>query len=146
MTSIPLVGRDTIDWGTEPMGTCSFKAIYHSLQPLPIGPQLLWEKHWNLPIPSKTKFFGWKLLQGHLPTAAYVSHFLQSISPECVCCRTSDENIDHLFLHCEFSMSVAQITPLTFPAQLSIMTSHPGPGSQAMCLIVIWYIWKSRNY
>ena len=81
ISTIPIRGTDSLCCGNEAIGTCTLKSFYRFIQPIPTGPHLPWKRSWNLPIPSKINFFGWKWLPGRLPTAL---HFIQTVSPTCV--------------------------------------------------------------
>ena len=62
---------------------------------------------WKLSIPVKVKVFTWLLVLGKLSVHATLQnrrpyHFF---SPSwCVMCKKANESIDHLFLHCDFSL------------------------------------------
>ena len=59
---------------------------------------------WKLNIPVKVKVFTWLLVLG-VHTTIQKRHPHHFLSPGwCVMCKKDNESIDHLFLHCDFSL------------------------------------------
>lgn len=55
---------------------------------------------WALRCPNKIKFFLWKYLHNKLPTRAYLNYIGINIDPTCPMCKTSTENLEHIFITC----------------------------------------------
>lgn len=68
---------------------------------------------WKSPAPSKTVAFSWKLLYDQIPTRSNLA-FRNVLPPNvplsCVLCDGSVEVSTHLFLHCQVSNKVWQLT------------------------------------
>jgi hypothetical protein len=66
-------------------------------------------KHWLNDVPSKVAVFGWRLLQGRLPTKSALQYKGILLNPHdlpCAFCVLSPEDCTHLFFHCLFTKRV----------------------------------------
>ncbi|XP_021770711.1 uncharacterized protein LOC110734869 [Chenopodium quinoa] len=75
-------------------------------------PSSWWKKFWAFPILPKWKMFFWKLLHGVTPVEALLCTKGIPVDPLCAFCHTSQETIDHLFLHCPFTRRLWSCGPL----------------------------------
>nr|KYP46152.1 hypothetical protein KK1_032256 [Cajanus cajan] len=62
---------------------------------------------WKTKAPRKSMVFAWKLLLHSLPVhQALVRRGVLFIHEDCVFCNNMDEDVTHLFLHCDVASSV----------------------------------------
>jgi hypothetical protein len=60
---------------------------------------------WNNLCPPKVEVFMWQLLQGRIMVRSVLRSFgfVPGPSVDCVLCKSCEESIDHLFLHCRWT-------------------------------------------
>ncbi|XP_021759197.1 uncharacterized protein LOC110724108 [Chenopodium quinoa] len=118
-----------------------------------------WKKFWAFPILPKWKMFVWKLLYGVIPVAALLCTKGIPVDPLCAFCHTSQETIDHLFLHCPFTRRLWSCGPLgillppenfsSFSHWFSTLITHSlahGDWSTLDSILAFtWAIWCCRN-
>ena len=80
--------RDDWVWKANPTGQYSAQ-------------RQVFEEVWKLKIPSKTSFFGWRLIRDRLPTKTNLRRrHVQINDVLCPFCRNNDENAAHQFFQC----------------------------------------------
>ncbi|XP_073059743.1 uncharacterized protein [Primulina eburnea] len=97
-------------WLGDSSGCFSVRSFYNSF--FPVTDFSLFPYHnniWKIPVPHKVQVFSWIVALGKLPTCDTV----QKRWPSCTLrpqwyslCRNSEENQDHLMLHCSFSRAI----------------------------------------
>ena len=103
-------------WNLEETGVFTVKSAYLRLEGVVLG-EVLWreeekgvfDKLWKIPAPSKVAAFAWKVLLNRAPTKANLAlrNVLASDAPLlCVFCNRREENVLHLFLHCDVACAV----------------------------------------
>ncbi|KAK2665077.1 hypothetical protein Ddye_003651 [Dipteronia dyeriana] len=60
-----------------------------------------WKKLWNLKLPSKTKFFGWKACKEILPTRLLLCNRGLVESALCPFCGVEPESVEHSLWRCK---------------------------------------------
>lgn len=110
--SIPLGGSDIRCWDKEEAGKCTIKAIYKLIQPRSTGSNQKWTQLWKLELPSKIKFFLWRVLLDRLPTKDNLAKRMPNLSQQCSLCNQVPETSDQLFASCSFTRLVWEKFPL----------------------------------
>ena len=97
-------------WGFESSGLFTCKSFFNSL--IDSSTFSLFSPFsfiWRVNIPSKIKVFGWLLALGKVTTFDVLQKRqpFRSLSPNwCVLCKKNLKSIDHVFLHCSFSLHI----------------------------------------
>ncbi|XP_021740814.1 uncharacterized protein LOC110707087 [Chenopodium quinoa] len=73
---------------------------------------LTWARLWALPILPKWKIFLWKIVHDALPVAAKLRDKGLPVDPLCSFCHQVPESLDHLLLHCPYSIRLWACGPL----------------------------------
>ncbi|TYK29578.1 LINE-1 retrotransposable element ORF2 protein [Cucumis melo var. makuwa] len=143
--------------------TASVKKI---LSEAPVSPANfhpnLYKTLWKVEFPKKCKFFIWTLIHGCINTADRLQKRLPNwaLSPNwCYMCNKSQEDINHLFIHCPYSQQlwskakallkwnrtptdvqslVQNICSLNIRNQKGLITFNTSA-------ILLWKIWLERN-
>jgi hypothetical protein len=156
---------DARHWSLERDGSFSCKS-YRSLLANNIafsdfGPA---EQIWTAKVPTKVHILAWLVAHGKVNTCDNIqkrrpSHML---NPQwCILCKEGEESVDHLFLHCSFSIQfwwrffkdfgVSWVIPKSCYDLLSICFKCGGRGKKkkilwsCRMLAVFWVIWLERN-
>ena len=100
--------EDRRDWIVDSSGVFSCKSAFMWMRKdnsLPVNRPA--KIVWKLNISVKVKVFTWLLVVGKLSVHSTLQKRrpYHSLSPSwCVMCKKDNETIDHLFLHCDFSL------------------------------------------
>ena len=118
---------------------------------------------WKMPIPVKVKVFTWLLILGKLNVHSNLQRTkpYQALSPGwCILCKKNNESIDHLFLHCEFSLrqwfnilkefGMEWVIPRTCTELLTLgQVFHLTKKGKTLWKVAVsatfWPIWLERN-
>ena len=73
-----------------------------------IGDEKVWEKLWQLQIPSKIKIFGRRVLHGDLPCKGILANRHIENSSSCPACHDDCEDIKHLLFTCSRAKEIWQ--------------------------------------
>lgn len=149
---------DRLAWVHNKNGQYSVKSGYRlwqdsNIQNLPNEDSRGWRKIWTLQIPSKVKFFLWRVCRSNIPVRANLQRRHITVPLICPMCTTDDEHLLHLFFDCEFASQCWHYAGLSFDlweiGDVSnwllnkLMTeSHVQISKIAM---ILWTIWFFRN-
>lgn len=67
-----------------------------------------WQSLWNEVLPPKIKEFLWRLLYDFVSCISKLLTRGVNIYPLCPRCRGANEDLDHIFRHCTFTLAVRQ--------------------------------------
>ncbi|KAL4565209.1 hypothetical protein LXL04_029295 [Taraxacum kok-saghyz] len=112
-------------------------------------------------LPIKLNCFVWRMRMDRIPLSNNLSSRGITVN-SCVCklCFKEDENVDHVFFRCDYSLSVwnwlckwsrlMDTTPINFDTFGVSVNSWIGDGKRKKLLLslgyaVMWLIWKERN-
>lgn len=71
-----------------------------------VGNNQVWKKLWDLKLPLKLKIFGWRVLQGLVPSRGILANKYIGNSSTCPLCRSDCEDIKHLLFTCDRAREV----------------------------------------
>jgi len=107
-TTIPIVQKeDRLIWKNNASGELTLKDAYlfHS----PAGPKRSWAKLiWNAAIPPSKSFLVWRLIHRKMPTDDNLYARGCYMPSMCTLCGKDAETSNHLFLNCQFALSLWQ--------------------------------------
>lgn len=148
---------DEISWNLTENGTYSsksaYKAQFYGSIAAPIGSSV-----WKIWAPPKIKFFSWLFVQDRIWTSDRLERRHWDNCGNCPLCNRVLESVEHLFVHCRFSIRIWALIKdwlglhLLFPNTWTtlplidwwnLMTKHKGMAS--ITLLVTWEIWNERN-
>ncbi|XP_022007784.1 uncharacterized protein LOC110907059 [Helianthus annuus] len=154
------MGADVWRWDDDPGGSFSAAAVRKWLaasRPGVSNPKLDWCK-W---VPIKCNIFMWRLMLKRIPTKlALLRRNINVENTTCVLCGDGEDEVDHIFTDCAFSMSVWNGVlrwlglPNYFAFSVSdILDIHKVDGISAtrkhiikgMVMVCCWCIWRARN-
>jgi hypothetical protein len=108
--------EDVWRWELEDSGCFSVKSAYLLIDGIYSTETLIGDLHirvlkniWKSPAPSKVIAFSWKLIRNRLPTTDNLLRRGVHVDGGvnfCVHCLSREENVSHLFLHCDFASGV----------------------------------------
>ena len=118
---------------------------------------------WSSKAPSKVKAFTWLVAHRKVNTndLLQLRRPYRFLNPQwCIICRGDGESIDHLFLHCPFTMwlwhklfnlaRIAWVSPRSIEDLFII--AFRGLGNfrgktlwKIACLSLVWFVWQERN-
>lgn len=120
---IPLCTRQTEDfwaWSEERTGKFTVRSAYRMIQQTTLSREAWlyeqggsshsdanskgWSQLWGVKVPSKLKFFLWRLAHHSIPTTALLNHCNMSSISSCALCRAED-TWRHALLNCTVSRS-----------------------------------------
>ena len=156
--------EDRREWIVESSGVFSCKSAFIWMRkdnslPVNLPAKIIWK----LPIPVKVKVFTWLLVLAKVSVHATLQKRrpYYSLSPGwCVLCKKDNESIDHLFLHCDFSLRLWYIILKEFGRIWVIPRSSKdllcfGQGLflnnkgkvlwKVVSVATFWAIWLERN-
>ncbi|KAK0574763.1 hypothetical protein LWI29_028697 [Acer saccharum] len=90
---------------------------------------------WQGICPHKIEVFTWQLLSGRIMVSNVMNRFgfSPNMAVECPFCKSEEETIDHLFLHC---IRASEIW----------VSSRQGRAWNSLFFAIVWTIWESRNH
>lgn len=154
--SLGPANSDTVIWPSSPSGKLSSKLAYDLVRKK--HPTVSWGNWiWSSFIPPRKSLTVWRAINDKLPTWDKLHLDGPSI---CCLCFKSEENIDHLFVYCEFATQIWQKVFAAFNISclpnssfgefvLAAMNLNFSPQIlslwRAVVVNVIWNIWNSRN-
>ncbi|GMI67424.1 hypothetical protein HRI_000411700 [Hibiscus trionum] len=155
---------DRIIWIHETAGMFSVKKLSDLLISANIDdPTFNFEKIWKLKTPPKVKNFLWMLIIKRLPTKEFLKDrgiLMSEAHLLCPWCGSEIEDIDHLFIRCNFAISFWKLFcdwwNIPWPNPNSVETFfnfcldlHWGSNSSSPWLTCVaaafWSIWLARN-
>ncbi|XP_058725869.1 uncharacterized protein LOC131597176 [Vicia villosa] len=160
---------DAIIWPYDKSKRYTVKSFYKILNLYSRGSELAEHRKiglgfvWGATVPSKVKFFGWRLLMDRLPTRKQLRKrgiILQQQDAVCVFCHLEEEDINHLMLSCAtlkpLWRKICSWLELDMPTNLdccshmlSCIEKMSGKMARnragAVWLTICWGIWKYRN-
>lgn len=107
---------DSWIWTKNVNGQFSTKSA-HLLQACSRAPavssnlQREWSKLWNSKIHERHKILWWQILSNALPIKARLASFIPSLSDLCPLCNSQSENLEHIFLRCDFAKRIWFTSP-----------------------------------
>ncbi|CAN0928179.1 Uncharacterized mitochondrial protein AtMg00310 [Linum grandiflorum] len=112
----------------------------------------LWAKLWALPIPSKLRFFAWKIFLDILPTACALQSRHIDTPTLCQVCLADLESTAHLLTSCSVSRRLAlelECPSFSNPDVLPVIIWHRHylESAQLVAKLIYhwWRLWKARN-
>jgi hypothetical protein len=148
---------DEIYWNLTENGTYSsksaYKAQFFGSTLAPIGSSV-----WKIWAPPKIKFFAWLFVQDRIWTSDRLERRNWNNWGNCPLCNRAVESVEHLFVHCRFSIRLWTLIKdwlglhllqlntwrtLPFSDWWSLVTKRKGMASFA--LLASWEIWNERN-
>ncbi|CAN0926381.1 LINE-1 reverse transcriptase homolog [Linum grandiflorum] len=155
-------GPDSIVWPLEISSVFSVKSLRLALtsEKFPGEIRFPHSTIWNKGAPSKVQCFCWQVYLGKIASQDNLQKRGFLLANRCVLCYKELESIDHMFLSCEFTMSIWRKTS-------SALSIH-GPLSSSVCDVIsswkglncistfqvamkgilhsiLWFIWLERN-
>lgn len=141
------------------------KSVYQCLIQSELGaaitptPNPIWKKIWKLKVLPRIQVFIWKCYNDILPVMVKLSTRMTNLSPVCHLCRTHDETISHLFLHCSYSRAVRFGLGSTGPSSSDLtmkewienwfvdtsLSKINMARRRRMEASICWFIWKHRD-
>ncbi|XP_075497741.1 uncharacterized protein LOC142534974 [Primulina tabacum] len=108
--SLSVGSVDVRVWLGEPSGVFSVSSLFYSFFPSLANLSFPYFTNiWKVPIPQKVKAFSWIVALGRLQTCDSLQKRQPStvLRPQwCSLCKLSEENQDHLLLHCSFTRRI----------------------------------------
>ena len=155
---------DRRSWEIEEQGSFSCKSFRSFLLSTTRDVFPPFSSIWKAKTPPKIQFFVWLAANGRINTCDCIQRRQPKmcLSPSwCVLCKENAENIDHLFIHCSYSLKLwwrmlgalgaEWVIPKGCFELLSINLRISGKGKRAGilrdCLVhaIFWNIWMERN-
>ncbi|KAL5756462.1 hypothetical protein ACOSQ2_021208 [Xanthoceras sorbifolium] len=164
--SIPLSRSpcpDSFLWHYDKQGIFSVRSAYKLAAAYMVdqqgsssgGPNPWWRKLWSLKIPSKIKFFGWKLSRNILPTRENLWRRKIAHSNLCPLCNKTIETSDHILWSCSkiavfwhdfpFFVALNRLQVRDFAARIFWVKSVVGSKYVLQFLVAAWFLWGWRN-
>ena len=149
--------EDDIVWALSENGQYSAKSGY-SAQFFAAIHSPISSSVWKIWAPPKVNFFAWLALQNRIWTADRLERRGWLDCGTCPLCKRAPESVDHLFVHCRFTLrlwgsvkawlglhfiDLNSWTAQDFQSWWSVMAKHKGLASVA--LLVSWEVWNERN-
>ncbi|KAL5749548.1 hypothetical protein ACOSP7_024151 [Xanthoceras sorbifolium] len=102
------LSRDSLLWHYDKRGEFTVRSAYKlaaeafgkNIGSSSAGPDPWWKALWSLHIPSKVKFFGWKVCRNILPTRGCLKSRKVLELDACPLCGACSESIDHILWSC----------------------------------------------
>uniref|UniRef100_A0A803Q619 Reverse transcriptase domain-containing protein n=1 Tax=Cannabis sativa TaxID=3483 RepID=A0A803Q619_CANSA len=139
----------------------SYRVKQGYLDLFPEHPKLPWcNLVWDKLVIPKHRFILWLVLWKRLNTKERVSKISPNIDTTCVLCGKGDENIEHLFFQCEYSLECLQEIKVSLqwntlandvlkPLQSCDKTKKFSAARKSMVNTIVaslvYHIWKARN-
>jgi hypothetical protein len=110
--------EDFVAWHHTKTSLYSFRSGYHCLWDYKFGRhdrnsdlaeaanKPVWDKLWDLDIPSKIKIFGWRILHGMIPCRGVLANRHIGNDGSCPLCSSGCEDIKHVLFTCERARAV----------------------------------------
>jgi ribonuclease HI len=176
--AIPLSNNgmeDFVSWNLTKTGIFSVRSAYHAEWESRFGHKVngnhdgsmrehpMWKFIWKLKVPSKVKFFLWRVMQETIPCRAVLANRHVASSAQCPLCSQGAEDIRHLLFECIHAISVWEelgLLPLIQDAcnvdragqsvleAVLCVQRVPVPDVHAVSELVAvtcWYLWWSRR-
>ncbi|KAL5741976.1 hypothetical protein ACOSP7_028708 [Xanthoceras sorbifolium] len=155
--------QDSLLWHYDKRGEFTVRSAYKlaaeafgkNIGSSSAGPDPWWKALWSLHIPSKVKFFGWKVCKNILPTRGCLKSRKVLELDACPLCGACSESIDHilwscvkvnvLWKGCPFFDGLNKLKVGVFVDRLSWVVSGLGKESAAIFLLAAWFLWSLRN-
>ena len=150
---------DVMVWVPSPNGDFSVSSAWEAIRPKR-SISLVDHYVWGPVVPLKVSFFAWRLLRRWLPLDCILQGKGVTLGSRCNCCQQSQETVSHLFLHGTVAKAVWEhflktfgLFPANSSSVASLLThwflSHSKVSAVhvrvLVPLLVLWFIWKSRN-
>jgi hypothetical protein len=151
---------DDITWKLTSNGQYTTKSAYE-VQFLGSTLSCLHKSVWKNWAPPKTNFFIWLLYQNRIWTADRLEKRGWPNCGLCPFCKRCTESVDHLFVHCRFTLRIwdktkewlgapeLHYTPMegqSFPEWWSAMSTRQNrKGVASLAMLMLWEVWKERN-
>ncbi|GAB2270288.1 hypothetical protein Dimus_038835 [Dionaea muscipula] len=155
--------HDRIVWAADPSGVFSVRSLYWHLEGSLGAEDSCLAVIWASLAAPRARFFCWLVWQYKVKTCSFL-HRLGALGQNqnllCVFCSESDEDVDHLFLHCRYVWVLWTrcfswwgfdgVIPGSVGALLAWWSGMPVRRQfkklwLAIPSVVIWYTWRSRN-
>jgi hypothetical protein len=152
--------EDDITWKLTESGHYSTKSAY-DLQFLGSTFSSLYKSMWKMWAPPKIKLFTWLAFQNRIWTADRLAKRGWPNCGVCPLCKQCTESVDHLLVHCRFTLRLWDKAkdgfdiPAThanswagfsFPEWWTmISTGHNRKGMASLSMLIIWEVWNERN-
>ncbi|XP_076937334.1 uncharacterized protein LOC143604882 [Bidens hawaiensis] len=117
-------------------------------------------RSWDSWIPIRINCFTWRLLQHRVAVAVnLLARGMSSVSPNCLCCLSVEESVNHVFLDCSRAKEIWRavsmwsgydVTGFKSLSQLVQVAEEPINVMgrrilKASIFVSMWFIWKQRN-
>jgi hypothetical protein len=152
--------KDDITWKLTESGHYSSKSAYE-LQFLGSTFSTLYNSMWKMWAPPKIKFFTWLVFQNRVWTADRLEKRGWPNCGTCPLCDQCTESVDHLLVHCRFTLRLWDMAKETFDIPVShvnnwanlafpewwimISSGQNRKGMASLAMLIIWEIWNERN-
>lgn len=154
---------DVLVWGGDALGEFSVRSIYKLLQ-MGMSPLALnnlqpvftyfYEQLWKMILPSKIKFFMWRLSHNFLPTLEnlYMRRLVNSVT--CPRCRGEPKTLDHVCWVYPASREVWNLIGLQLNVDqriggivedLTLIFQHSLIFQRWMVCCALWSLWYDQN-
>jgi hypothetical protein len=159
---IDQVADDRLIWKAEKNGHYSVRSAYRlCVEVLTDSTHLrrdgYWQGIWRLKVPPKIKNLVWRICRNVVPTRRRLQDKGVQCPLDCVICSGPEEDLDHIYFNCPFSIQVWQHIGFWNVIQ----QTRANTGSMADCLFALlqrynnensqrftatlWSLWKHRN-
>ncbi|XP_026378108.1 uncharacterized protein LOC113272494 [Papaver somniferum] len=152
-------GEDTRRWSWESSGVFSVKSCYKGLAKNSgiIFPST---QIWKRSVPTKVSFFVWLIHHNAILTQNNLKKKGWKLANRCILCKSNEETIDHLFIHCPEMYDVwmffmkefhrdwvisESATNLFIEQQARGLTENGRTIWELLPFAFVWGVWKQRN-
>ncbi|KAL5741835.1 hypothetical protein ACOSP7_028567 [Xanthoceras sorbifolium] len=140
--------QDSLLWHYDKRGEFTVRSAYKlaaeafgkNIGSSSAGPDPWWKSLWSLHIPSKVKFFGWKVCKNILPTRGCLKSRKVIELDACPLCSACSESIDHILWSC-VKVNVLWKGCHFFEGLNKLKVGE----SAAIFLLAAWFLWRLRN-
>jgi hypothetical protein len=145
-------------WIPSKRGLFKVKVLYHSLS-CKVAMSFPWKSVWQTQARPRAAFFVWSVGLDKILTLDNLRKRQVIVINRCGMCKSSEEIVDHLLLHCEVASTlldaifsrfgVAWVMPRRVVALLACWWSSGGQRSAAVWKMVptclFWCLWQEKN-
>lgn len=102
--------EDQMIWKLEPKGKFTTKSLYSPLirrdNTTNHQTKKMWQNIWSMKVAPRIKTFIWMCVQSILPLNERIGRKIQTVNKICPNGGKQEETLTHIFMHCEFAISV----------------------------------------
>ena len=151
-------GEDILIWQLNCSGVFDVRSFYIALLKASYV-SLPWQSIWCVKVPKRVSLFLWTATRGGILTIDNLVKKNLPLVNWCCLCRSDEESVDHLLIHCKFASAlwsevlimfgVQWVMPDTIASLLFAWRNWLGTYSSKVWNLVpaclMWLVWKERN-